>query len=265
MNIQRLSFWLRQLRLGHWCHKFLPTKVYPHPPKKHQTSSLDFILHLYVSKVKLATVVEGNPKAPFSIATTPRCRGGHYSFPWITPLDTYLIMLSVKQDSIKYHFLSFWYDSTWDWTQISRAIGEPSNHYANGTTLKKYGKCYCPIGYQCEKWNRRPEFKSLRRLFAFHFMQIPLGINLFSSKLRVNSRADWAFYPCWGNQSKRRTLNLNRYYSDSKVDHMLVAEGLGKRISSANTVFIYKWNSENSVFKQKIIVNLHIWKIEVQL
>ena len=33
-------------------------------------------------KVKLATVVEGNPKAPFSIATTPKCRGGRYSFPY---------------------------------------------------------------------------------------------------------------------------------------------------------------------------------------
>ena len=27
-------------------------------------------------------------------------------------------MLSVKQDSIKYYFLSLWYDSTWDWTQV---------------------------------------------------------------------------------------------------------------------------------------------------
>ena len=34
----------------------------------------------------LATVVEGNRKAPFSIATTPRCREGRYSFPWIAPL-----------------------------------------------------------------------------------------------------------------------------------------------------------------------------------
>ena len=42
-------------------------------------------------------------------------------------LDPYLIMLSVKQGSIKYHFLSLWYDSTWDWTQVSRAIGEHSN------------------------------------------------------------------------------------------------------------------------------------------
>ena len=35
---------------------------------------------------KLATIVEGDPNAPFSIATTPRCRGGRYSFPWISPL-----------------------------------------------------------------------------------------------------------------------------------------------------------------------------------
>ena len=78
---------------------------------------------------KLATIVEGNPKAPFSIATTPRCRGGRYSFPgWLYfTLDPHFIMLSVKQGGIKYHFLSLWYDSTWDWTQVSRAIGEHSN------------------------------------------------------------------------------------------------------------------------------------------
>ena len=65
---------------------------------------------------KLATIVEGNPKAPFSIATTPMCRGGRYSFPGLLyfTLDPYLIMLSAKQGSIKYHFLSLWYDSTWD-------------------------------------------------------------------------------------------------------------------------------------------------------
>ena len=38
-------------------------------------------------KVKLATVVEGDPKAPFPIATTSMCRGGRYAFPWITPLN----------------------------------------------------------------------------------------------------------------------------------------------------------------------------------
>ena len=37
--------------------------------------------YLSISKVKSATSVEGDPKAPFSIATTLRCRGGHYYFP----------------------------------------------------------------------------------------------------------------------------------------------------------------------------------------
>ena len=37
-------------------------------------------------KVKLATLVEGDLKAPFSIATTPKCRGGCFSVPWIAPL-----------------------------------------------------------------------------------------------------------------------------------------------------------------------------------
>ena len=42
-------------------------------------------------------------------------------------------MLSVKQSGIKYHFLSLWYDSTWDWTPVSWAIGEQANHYANSS------------------------------------------------------------------------------------------------------------------------------------
>ena len=40
----------------------------------------------YIYIVKLATVVEDDQKAPFSIATTPRCKEGRYSFPWIAPL-----------------------------------------------------------------------------------------------------------------------------------------------------------------------------------
>ena len=35
---------------------------------------------------KLTTVVKVYLKAPFSIATTLRCRGGRNSFPWIAPL-----------------------------------------------------------------------------------------------------------------------------------------------------------------------------------
>ena len=81
--------------------------------------------------IKFVTLTEGYSKAPFSIATSPRCRGGRYYFPWIAPLYLYLIMLSVKQGIIKCHLLSLWYDSTCDWTQVSRATGEHCNHYAN--------------------------------------------------------------------------------------------------------------------------------------
>ena len=35
-------------------------------------------------------------------------------------------MLNVKQGHTKYHFLSLWYDSTWDWTLISWTIDEHS-------------------------------------------------------------------------------------------------------------------------------------------
>ena len=36
-------------------------------------------------------------------------------------------MVIGKQGGIKYHFLSLWYDLTWDWTQVSQAIGEPAD------------------------------------------------------------------------------------------------------------------------------------------
>ena len=57
----------------------------------------------------VVVVVEGDEKAPFSIATTPRGRRGHNSFPWMLhfTLDTYLILPSVKQGGIKYHFKVF--------------------------------------------------------------------------------------------------------------------------------------------------------------
>ena len=82
------------------------------------------------SKVKFATVVEGDQKAPFSIATTRRHGEGRNYFPWIAPLYPWYVtyIANVKQGGIKYHFKSLWYDTTWDWTQVSRTIGEHSTH-----------------------------------------------------------------------------------------------------------------------------------------
>ena len=50
---------------------------------------------------------------------------------WIVPL-TLDPMLRVKQGGIKYHFLSLWYDSTWDWTPVFRTNSKHSNDYAKG-------------------------------------------------------------------------------------------------------------------------------------
>ena len=49
------------------------------------TFCFSFVI-MNVVKVKLVTVVKANPKAPFSIATTPWCRGGCDFFTWIAPL-----------------------------------------------------------------------------------------------------------------------------------------------------------------------------------
>ena len=52
-----------------------------------------------------STLVKSDPKAPFSIATTPRCREGKGAtpFPGLLhfTLDHYLKLLSVKQGGIK--------------------------------------------------------------------------------------------------------------------------------------------------------------------
>ena len=52
--------------------------------------TVKYLFIFIVSKVRLGTIVESDPKAPFSSATTPRCSEGGYSF-----------LLCVKQGSIK--------------------------------------------------------------------------------------------------------------------------------------------------------------------
>ena len=82
------------------------------------------------------TVVEGGSKAPFSIATTPRCWVGCLSLPWIAQLtfDPHFIMLRMKKGVIMYIFWVFGM-TWWDWTPINRTSGEHSNHNAVLYTL----------------------------------------------------------------------------------------------------------------------------------
>ena len=84
--------------------------------------------------MKLATIVEVYPKAPFSIATTPGIGEGSTPFPGLLhfTLDTYLIMPSINQGGIKYHFLSLWYDLTWNWTPVPWVIDKHFTYLSNG-------------------------------------------------------------------------------------------------------------------------------------
>ena len=64
-------------------------------------------IYIYIYIISWLIIVEGDLKAPFSIATALRCRRACYSFPWIAPrtLDPYHIIPSVKQGGIKYHWV----------------------------------------------------------------------------------------------------------------------------------------------------------------
>ena len=107
-------------------------------------------IYIYIYKVKLAIIVKSDLKAPFSLATTERCRDGHYSLDELLhfTLDVYLIIQSVKQGGIKYQFLSLWYVSTWDRTPVSWDIGKFSTLKAN----RRIGICYKNMEVNYLQW-----------------------------------------------------------------------------------------------------------------
>ena len=87
----------------------------------HASSMTWWWWYIYKVKVKLVTLVDGNPKIPFQQLRQRGVEEGATSFPVLFhfTLDSYLIVLSAKQGDIKYHFLSLWCDSKWDWLSVS--------------------------------------------------------------------------------------------------------------------------------------------------
>ena len=73
-----------------WCSKLSKREPSGHPrlwsPTLLTIMHENYVINLFQSKSNLATVVVSDQKVSFSVATTPRCRGGPYSFPWIAPL-----------------------------------------------------------------------------------------------------------------------------------------------------------------------------------
>ena len=67
-----------------------------------------YIYIIYIYKyVKLAIVVEGEPKAPFSIGTTPKCKGGRYSYTRIAYLYPRSVLYNAKGYARRHQVLFF--------------------------------------------------------------------------------------------------------------------------------------------------------------
>ena len=60
----------------------------------------------------MATLIERDPKASFSIAATPRCRGGCYSFPWIASLYPWSLPYNAECYARR-HQVPFFESLTW--------------------------------------------------------------------------------------------------------------------------------------------------------
>ena len=98
-----------------------------------------------------------------------------------------------------------------------------------------------------------------RGCFVFHKALIPLEkawIQLFSYQLWVNSRADWALHPWYGNQSrKRKTLNSNLLTSieNDLIPHSARGEGLDW--------YIYiLWDVASMIFSIWLVALKKSWK-----
>ena len=102
-SMSQFYFWLctlinsQEVKPHHWCQSYVILNEYfwrvlplHERCSRHTEASLRErwrgfrncrVIIQEIKWVKLATVVEDDPKVPFSIATTPKCRGGYYSIP----------------------------------------------------------------------------------------------------------------------------------------------------------------------------------------
>ena len=108
-------------------------------------------------KVKLATVVKGKPKAPFSIATTLRYRGGRYSFPWITPLYPWYVPYIAEYLTRKYQ-VPFFKVFSMTWPGIEPMSPEPLANTLPTKPMSRFMKS--KVGNHSEGWPKGSLFNS---------------------------------------------------------------------------------------------------------
>ena len=129
----------------------------------------------------MATLVKGYPKATFSIATTPRCRGGYYSIPRIAPLYPWSSPNSAKQGSIRYHFLVF--GMTWPGIE-PRSPRSLVNTLLIRPILASWVEC----SLMAQETGVQSQFESYQRLKKWYLISPCLTLSI----IRYVSRVKWS-------------------------------------------------------------------------
>ena len=149
--------------------------------------------YIYPVFVKLVTLVEGDPKAPFSIATTPKCWGGRYSFPWIAPLYPWYLPYKARQHQVPFFEFLVWLNlklkpslpDHW-WTLYS--LGQwPSSNVSHAYA---WNRLYL-VAAKSKGWHRRWQFPRGVKLCKYYLVQVSVLSfkikHFFLSKLIINS------------------------------------------------------------------------------
>ena len=148
------------------------------------------------------TEVEGDPKAPFSIATTLRCRGGCYSISWITPLYPWSLHYNARRHRVPFFIL--WYDSTFvllpsDVLLALLLVGNLSRlcifyHNCKGWSKHSSWLCWIPL----VAWAGRDISGELNHLWILSWCHMD-SISFRSFRLVIWHRAgigQWVFEYC---------------------------------------------------------------------
>ena len=88
-------------------------------------------IYIYIYIYKLAILVDGNPKASFSIATTPRRRGGCYSFSKIAPLYPWSVPYNPE-------YYAMWYQVPFFESLVWLYVGLNLGHWQTLYSLSQY-------------------------------------------------------------------------------------------------------------------------------
>ena len=160
----------------------------------------------------MATIVEGDQKVSFSIATTPRCRRGRYSFPWIAPLYPWYVPYIAECLARRYQ-VPFLKSLVWPLpnTQSTRPMSwlVTINQYKQLILISIDARRSWRNGYHQKKWVQLSEFKSWTKQFAFYIALEKAWIQ--PSPPQAMGKIVWKILVCWFESKYKRSMYVIPY------------------------------------------------------